>query len=73
MVENNQLLASPVLWYPGQSEADFTEEVDLMLIRAQITSDFLHGEIHPDTFLDFLDEQGFDVFDLADDWQLIVP
>lgn len=72
-MENNQLLAIPVIWYPGQSECDFHEEIDLLLTRAQITADFLHGEIHPDTFLDFLDEQGFDVFELAEDWELIVP
>ncbi|MHC5768714.1 MAG: hypothetical protein ACYTXI_24445 [Nostoc sp.] len=42
-----------------------------MLQRAQITSAFLTGEIHPDTFLDFLDEQEFDVFELADDWELV--
>ena len=73
MVENNELFATPVLWYPGQSETDFESEIDLMLVRAQITADFLHGDIHPDTFLDFLNEQGFDVFELAEDWQLIVP
>ena len=72
-MENNQLLSTPVIWYPGQSEEEFEEEVDLMLFRAQLTSDFLHGEIHPDAFLDFLDQQGFDVFELAEDWQLIVP
>lgn len=72
-MENNQFLATPVIWYPGQSEADFNEEIDLMLVRAQITADFLQGGIHPDTFLDFLDEQGFDVFELAEEWQLIVP
>jgi hypothetical protein len=73
-VDNNQLLlATPLLWYPGQSEADFHEEVELMLARTQITSSFLRGEIYPDTFLDFLDKQGFDVFELAEDWQLILP
>ena len=72
-MENNQLFSTPILWYPGQSEADFHEEIDLMLVRAQITADFLQGEIHPDTFLDFLDEQGFNVFELVEDWQIIVP
>ncbi|MBD2435822.1 hypothetical protein [Nostoc sp. FACHB-110] len=69
MVENNTL-ATPALWYPGQTSQEFEEEVALMLVRAQWTQAFLKGEIHPDTFLDFLDEQGHDVFDLADDWGL---
>lgn len=72
-MESNELLATPVIWYPGQSEVDFHEEIDLMLLRAQITADFLQGGIHPDTFLDFLDEQGFNVFEVAEDWQSIVP
>ena len=72
-MENNQLLSTPVIWYPGQSEEEFEEEVKLMLFRAQLTSDFLHGKIYADTFLDFLDQTGFDVFELAEDWQLIVP
>ncbi|MBD2492395.1 hypothetical protein [Aulosira sp. FACHB-615] len=63
-------LSTPVLWYPGQTEVDLQEEIDLMLVRAKWTSAFLKNEIHADTFLDFLNEQGYDVFDLADDWGL---
>lgn len=70
-MENNQLFTTPGLWYPGQSDCDFDEEIKLMLIRAQLTADFLQGKIHPDTFLDFLDEEGFDVFELAEDWELV--
>lgn len=72
-MDNNQFFPTPAIWYPGQSDSDFELEVDLMLIRAQITSDFLNGNIPPDTFLDFLDQQGFDVFELAEDWRLIIP
>lgn len=64
-------LETPAIWYPGQSQLEYEEEINLMLQRAQITSAFLTGEIHPDTFLDFLDEQEFDVFELADDWELV--
>ncbi|ALF52963.1 hypothetical protein ACX27_09040 [Nostoc piscinale CENA21] len=63
-------LSTPVLWYPGQTEVDLQEEIDLMLVRTKWTSSFLKGEIQADTFLDFLNEQGYDVFDLADDWGL---
>ncbi|MEH2174818.1 hypothetical protein [Nostoc sp.] len=64
-------LETPAIWYPGQSQLEYEEEISLMLQRAQITDAFLQGEIHPDTFLDFLDEQEFDVFELADDWELV--
>ncbi|WP_322703756.1 hypothetical protein [Nostoc sp. DedQUE04] len=62
-------LETPAIWYPGQSQLEYEEEINLMLQRAQITAAFLRGEIYPDTFLDFLDEEEFDVFELADDWE----
>lgn len=63
-------LSSPAIWYPGQTDEDVQEEIDLMMVRAKYTSAFLKGEIHADTFLDFLNEAGFDVFDLAENWGL---
>ncbi|AFY31606.1 hypothetical protein [Calothrix sp. PCC 7507] len=64
-------LSTPAIWYPGQSDLDFEEEINLMMSRAYMTRDFLQGKIAPDTFLDFLDEQEFDVFELAEDWELV--
>ncbi|MEH2377612.1 MAG: hypothetical protein V7K27_01725 [Nostoc sp.] len=66
-------LSTPAFWYPGQTEKDIQEEIDLMIVRAKYTSAFIKGEIHADTFLDFLNEVGFDVFDLARDWELVEP
>lgn len=64
-------LATPAIWYPGQSDEDVQEEIDLMMVRAKYTAAFLKGEIAADTFLDFLDEVGFDVFDIAENWGLV--
>ncbi|WP_445626635.1 hypothetical protein [Nostoc sp. DSM 114167] len=64
-------LETPAIWYPGQSQLEYEEEINLMLQRAQMTAAFLRGEVHPDTFLDFLNEQEFDVFELADNWELV--
>lgn len=69
-VENN-FLATPAIWYPGQSQLEYEDEINLMLQRANMTAAFLRGEIHPDTFLDFLDEQEYDIFELALDWELV--
>lgn len=69
-MESN-FLATPAIWYPGQSELEYEEEIDLMLQRANMTAAFLRGEVHPDTFLDFLTEQEYDVFELAEDWELV--
>lgn len=63
-------LATPAIWYPGQSELDFESEVAAMMSRAYMTRDFLQGTIAPDQLLDFLDEEGFDIFELAEDWGL---
>ncbi|MEH2139903.1 hypothetical protein [Nostoc sp.] len=63
-------LSTPAIWCPGQTNEDVQEEIDLMMVRAKYTSAFLKGEIHADTFLDFLNEAGFNVFDLAESWGL---
>ncbi|MEA5627567.1 hypothetical protein [Nostoc sp. UHCC 0251] len=63
-------LSTPAVWYPGQSDVDFKEEVSRMMSRAYMTRDFLQGTIAPDQLLDFLDDEGFDIFELAEDWGL---
>lgn len=64
----NNLFATPALWYPNQSEAEFKQEIALMVERANVTAAFLRQEVDPETFLDYLDEQDFDVFELVEDW-----
>ncbi|MDZ7970857.1 MAG: hypothetical protein RM368_39050 [Nostoc sp. DedSLP03] len=63
-------ISTPAIWYPGQSDIEFSEELSLMMERAAITRDFLNGDISPDQLLDFINDQGFDVFEVADDWDL---
>ncbi|MDZ7966872.1 MAG: hypothetical protein RM368_18150 [Nostoc sp. DedSLP03] len=63
-------ISVPVIWYPGQSGEEFAEELNLMMARSAMTRDFLNGEIPPDHLLDFINDQGFDVFDVAQDWDL---
>jgi hypothetical protein len=63
-------ISTPAIWYPGQDEIEFSEELNLMMERAAITRDFLNGDIAPDQLLDFINDQGFDVFDMAQDWVL---
>lgn len=73
MVANNSLLtqlATPAIWYPKQSEADFEEEIASMLVRAKATDAFLKGEVDADFFLNFLHESGIDVFEASEEWNL---
>ncbi|MFK0732084.1 MAG: hypothetical protein ACFKPT_13880 [Gloeotrichia echinulata GP01] len=59
-------VSTPAIWYPGQSQLEFEEEVNLMMERSRLTTDLLNGNIEPDAFLDMLNDQGFDIFDLAE-------
>lgn len=66
-------LSTPAIWFPGQSSEEFDEEIKLMMLRSQATNDFLQGRIAVDSFLDFIDDAGFDVFDLATNcWNLTI-
>jgi len=62
------LLSNPLhlIWYPGCEEVDSTEE---MVSRMQATQDLLDGKLQGDVYLDLLDAQGFDVYQLLDDWE----
>lgn len=33
-------LATPAIWYPGQTEEESSEEIDLMMLRANATDCF---------------------------------
>ena len=46
------VLATPAIWYPGQDEAEWQAEVQYMVDRALVTSEFLKGNIGADVFLD---------------------
>jgi hypothetical protein len=63
-------ISTPAIWYPGQSDVELNEEIFAMLVRSQMTSDFIEGKFEADIFLDFLDSQGLDVFGIAQDWVL---
>lgn len=73
---SNLFLPTPGIWYPGQSEKEWEEEVELMILRANATDAFSRGEVDADWFLNFLHELGTDVFTAAEGWaqdeQLIV-
>lgn len=72
-MENSNLLvqlATPAIWYPDQSEEDFSEEIASMLVRVKATESFLKGEVDADFFLNFLHESGIDVFEAAEEWNL---
>ncbi len=64
------LLATPAIWYPGQTEEEAEEEIDLMMLRANATATFLKGEVDADFFFNFLHESGIDIFAASQEWNL---
>lgn len=62
-------LATPAIWYPGQSDSEWQDELDRMVERSHITQAFLRGEIAPDTFLDYLAEEYQDPLIVAEEWE----
>lgn len=61
---NNLNVSTPVIWYPGQTDQEFMEEITVMLARSYATQDFLTGKLAADQFLDLLTEDGYEVFSL---------
>ncbi|NHC37946.1 hypothetical protein [Scytonema millei] len=55
-----------IIIHPGQSQGEFLEEFIRMWAVVRMQEDFLSGKLEADTFLDFLDQQEFDVYQLAD-------
>lgn len=58
------LLATPALWYPGQSQQDWEDEVDAMVERSYITDQFMKGNVETDSFLDYIAENFADPMEL---------
>jgi hypothetical protein len=63
------LLATPAIWYPGQSELEWQAELESVASRSRVTTAFLTGQISPDYFLDYLAEDGYDPLLIAEDWE----
>jgi hypothetical protein len=63
-------VSTPGVWYPGQTEEELEEEIELMLLRSKATNAFVTGQVDADFFLNFLHESGVDIFSAAEEWNL---
>lgn len=76
-----QSMLGSVMWYPGQSQADWQAEMDAAIEASQIVDAFLKDEIEVDSFLDWVDETVANPFCVFEDlpepenhpWGLILP
>lgn len=65
-----ELFCPPALWFPGQNQEEWENEVRLHLFRAFARQDLLEGRIDPETYLDILDSQEYDAELLLEDWEI---
>ncbi|BAU09699.1 hypothetical protein LEP3755_01720 [Leptolyngbya sp. NIES-3755] len=63
------VLATPALWYPGQDESEWQAELQAMMDRALVTSEFLKGNVATDVFLDCIAEEYGDPLQVAEAWE----
>ena len=60
---------TPLLWTPNLQGEELQTEIDNMFFRAYATQEWLQGKLETDTFLDILDSQKIDVYDLVNVWE----
>lgn len=61
--------ATPVIWYPGLEVEEISDSILAMLDRALVTSQWLQGAVSTSDYLDYVDADGIDVFDLVEGWE----
>jgi hypothetical protein len=61
-------LATPAIWFPGQDDAEWQEELDAMIARSRLTTAFLQGRVDVDFFLDYLAQEYADPLEIAEGW-----
>lgn len=62
-----RLIDTPVLILPGMSDAEIDAEWDLHVQRQKMTDKFLSGQIDPETYFDFMAQNGYEPEELMDD------
>lgn len=62
-----RLLDTPLIVLPGMSPEELEAEWDAHVQRAQMTDLFLAGRIDPETYFDFMAEQGYEASELMDE------
>lgn len=81
MLVNLQSQLGAAIWYPGQTQAEWAEEISASAERSHIINAFLRDEVEVDSFLDWVAEEFEDPFAVFQDlpqpeehpWGLILP
>lgn len=60
---------TPLILAPELTGQALDQEIEDMFFRAYATQKWLNGQLESDTFLDILDAQSIDVYDLIGLWE----
>jgi len=63
VVDAAVIFGTPLIVIPDFDDADIDQEFERYWVRQKMTQQFLVGEIDVTTFLDLLDDQGFEIDD----------
>lgn len=58
-----------ILWQPDMNDQDLQVAIDATMTRVYFMQAWLDGKLETDVFLDFMDDQKIDVFDLGIAWE----
>lgn len=58
-----------ILWQPDMDDQDLQAEIESAMTRVYFMQSWLDGKLETDVFLDFMDAQHIDVFDLGVAWE----
>jgi hypothetical protein len=61
--------ATPVIWHPLLEDEEISDSIDAMIDRALYTEQWLQGAVSTSDYLDYVDADGIDVFDLVEGWE----
>ncbi len=68
-MNNLEKFYTPLILTSDLTGKALEQEIDNMFFRAYATQKWLNGELESDTFLDILDSQKIDVYDLVSLWE----
>lgn len=62
----SRLLETPIIITNEMSQEEIDHEWELMLERGRMTQKFVDGEIDPETYFDFMAQQGYEPAELME-------
>lgn len=68
MMDVDSLIATPMIWTPEMGQEEAEHEINRMLERSRVASEFLQGNLSLEDYLDCLNDHKIAVEDCVEDW-----